>query len=101
VAEEHALLEAKAGRVYCSVLYPPESDDLFSPTGVWLDDTELRAGVAYLVAPGSKLAFGTSDNVYIAEFEEQGGAGGMSAMLMQGLAGSAAPEVKEMLDGLQ
>ena len=54
-----------------------------------------------MVAPGSKLTFGTADgNALVAEFEEGGGAGGLADMLMKGLASQASKEVQETLQGL-
>ena len=35
-----------------------DADDLLSDTYTWLGANQLRKGVAYLVAPGSSLAFG-------------------------------------------
>lgn len=35
-----------------------DPDDLLSDTHTWLNGSELRHGVAYLVAPGSQLEFG-------------------------------------------
>ncbi len=57
VEQQHAKLERKGGRVFCTALAGDE-DDLLGETHTWMNGTGLRHGVAYLVAPGSTLAFG-------------------------------------------
>lgn len=74
---------------------------MLSSTATWLEGTELRLGVNYMVAPGSTLNFGSADgNALVAEFEEAGGAGGMADMLMKGMASQASKEVQEQLKNL-
>lgn len=57
VQHQHARLERKGGRVFCTAL-AGDADDLLSDTHTWLDGSQLRHGVAYMVAPGAQLAFG-------------------------------------------
>lgn len=47
----------EAHRIWFAALVG-DADDLLSDTHTWLGDNQLRKGVAYLVAPGSSLAFG-------------------------------------------
>ncbi len=58
VKEEHAKLEHKNGRVLCTALGFDEMQPL-SDTHTWMNGTQLRHGVSYMVAPGSVLQFGT------------------------------------------
>ena len=85
MAAEHACIEVKAGRLYCSALVG-DPDNFLDETHTWLNDSELRpgttdfqhstyrhiraiystsqcksfllAGCSYLLSPGAKLAFG-------------------------------------------
>lgn len=57
VAEAHAKLEHKSGRVFCTALL---GEFMTDSTLTWIDGTELRPGVAYMVAPGASIAFGES-----------------------------------------
>ena len=101
VHSEHAKIEYKSGRLFLTALYAADPDNILSSTATWLEGTELRLGVNYMVAPGSKLTFGTADgNALVAEFEEGGGAGGLADMLMKGMASQASKEVQEKLQGL-
>jgi hypothetical protein len=59
VFAEHGKIEYKSGRVFVTAL-SGDVDDFASGTAVWLGEAELRPGVAYMVAPGSILAFGES-----------------------------------------
>jgi hypothetical protein len=43
VAPEHARIERKAGRVFCTALVGDE-DDLFSDTYTWVDGNQIRKG---------------------------------------------------------
>lgn len=101
VASEHARLESKGGRLFCSAIAPCDADDLLAPTGVWLNGVELRSNVSYMVAPGNELSFGEKCNAYVAEFDAAdsavSGGQGMSEMLMRGLAQQASPEVQKII----
>lgn len=55
VAESHAKLEYKSGRLFCTALL---GEFMTDPTLTWIDGVELRPGVAYMVAPGAIIAFG-------------------------------------------
>lgn len=70
---------------------------MLSPTFTWIEGTELRQGVAYLVAPGARVAVGDPSIELWFEFSEQGGAGGIADMLLQGMAATASSEVQEQL----
>jgi hypothetical protein len=92
-------MEFKSGRLFCTALHAANPDALLSPTATWLSGSELRPNVAYMVAPGATLSFGTEGaNALTAEFEEAGGAGGMAEMLMKGMAaGASNAEVQDRL----
>ena len=47
VAEEHACIEVKAGRLYCSALVG-DPDNFLDETRTWLNDSELRPGIPKL-----------------------------------------------------
>ncbi|CAG9466748.1 unnamed protein product [Pedinophyceae sp. YPF-701] len=106
VAPQHARLEMKAKRLMCTALTsdgtPTDPDALLPDTGpsaVRLNGSEIRAGVAYMVAPGARVSFGTEGAPeWEARFEEGGGAGGMADMMMRGMASAASAEVRETLD---
>jgi hypothetical protein len=57
VLAEHAKLEWRGGRLYCTAL-AGDPDDLLAPTAAWIDGSELRPGVQYLVPPNAVLRFG-------------------------------------------
>lgn len=99
VDAEHAKLELKGGRLFCTAL-SGDPELLLSPTRCWLDGSEMRAGVAYMVAPGACLAFGTPENTVTVQFAEQGGSNAMADMLFKGMASQASEEVQQHLDGL-
>ncbi|PRW56301.1 hypothetical protein C2E21_5063 [Chlorella sorokiniana] len=98
VAAQHARLEWKGGRLFCTAL-SADPDLLLAPTNCWLDGVELRPGVSYMVAPGARLAVGTQDNSLAFAFQE-GGSSAMTEMLMKGLAASASKEVQDKLQGM-
>lgn len=71
--------------MYCRVL-AGDADDLSSKTAVWLEDSELRSGVDYMLSPGAQLSFGAQgQNVVTVEFRE-GAEGGMAEMMMNVMA---------------
>ena len=99
VAAEHARLELKSGRLFCTALAAADPDSLLSPTFTWLEGSELRAGVAYLVAPAATLAFGERGaSLVVTEFTESG-SNAMADMLMKGMASQASKEVQDRLEG--
>lgn len=99
VEQRHAQLERKGGRVFITAL-AGDPDDLLSDTHTWLNDSELRHGVAYLVAPGSRLSFGSQEQQYTLQFEEVGSASPAMEMLMKGMASGGSDEVRKQLEGL-
>ncbi|DBA66928.1 TPA: hypothetical protein ACH3X2_002044 [Trebouxia sp. C0005] len=96
VAEEHACIEVKAGRLYCSALVG-DPDNFLDETRTWLNDTELRPGCSYLLTPGAKLAFGDQSEQYIVNFEEKSGPDPIGDMLMKGMLNNASPEVRKQM----
>ncbi|DBB01864.1 TPA: hypothetical protein ACH3X1_000470 [Trebouxia sp. C0004] len=71
VAEEHACIEVKAGRLYCSALVG-DPDNFLDETRTWLNDSELRPGCSYLLTPGAKLAFGNAEQCFIRSAQANG-----------------------------
>lgn len=60
------------------------------------------AGVAYLVAPQSELAFGEPRNIHVVDFEEAGGSNAMFETLLKGMAAGASEDVKkQVMDSLE
>ena len=57
--------------------------NVFADSYAWLDGNQLRQGVAYMVAPGSALAFGDLDTSYTLKFEEAGSVSPAMEMLMK------------------
>jgi FHA domain len=79
------ILHRPHGRMYCRCL-AGDAESLSSKTAVWLEETELRSGVDYMLSPGAKLSFGTQgQNVVRVEFHE-GVEGGMAEMMMNVMA---------------
>lgn len=102
MAAEHARLELKSGRLFCTALSAMDPDNMLSPTATWIDGTQLRSNVAYMVAPGAVLRFGDGGPEFVvSHFTEAGGAGGMAEMLMKGMASQASGEVQEQLKSLE
>ncbi|KAA6425567.1 MAG: hypothetical protein FRX49_04464 [Trebouxia sp. A1-2] len=82
VAEEHACIEVKAGRLYCSALVG-DPDNFLDETRTWLNDTELRPG--------------DQSEQYIVNFEEKSGPDPIGDMLMKGMLNNASPEVRKQM----
>lgn len=97
VAEEHACIEIKAGRLYCSPLLG-DPDNFLDDTRTWLNDSELRSGCSYLLTPGAKLAFGDKSQQYVINFEEKSGPDPIGDMLMKGMLSRASPEVQKHME---
>lgn len=98
---EHARLEWKSGRLFCTALFPVDPDDLMSPTRSWIEDSEMLPGVAYMVAPGTCMSFGEwGANTIVAEFSESSADSSIANMLMKGMASQASSEVRSKLEGL-
>jgi hypothetical protein len=101
VSPEHAKFEFKSGRLFCTALSAKDPDNLLSPTATWVEGIELRPNVSYMCSPNATLCFGTpGSNTFIAEFEESGGGGAMTDMLLKGMASQASKEVQERLNDL-
>jgi len=109
----HAKLEVKGGRLFCTALTAgtkpiPDPSDIYAmpPSSqvsqVFIDDNEIRPGVAYLVAPAATIRFGTDPSdalaTWVAHFEEQNNTSPIMEMMMKGMAQSASEDVKKKLD---
>lgn len=100
----------KSSRVFARVEKGGEEgvDDLGLPllatdSGVFLEGTQMRMGVDYLVSANGVISFGEEGNeCFIVEFEEQSpaasGGDAVSKMLMQGMAAGASKDVREALE---
>eukprot|EP00803_Ostreobium_quekettii_P000731 evm.model.scf_636EXC.3 EVM.evm.TU.scf_636EXC.3 scf_636EXC:14599-18090(-) len=97
VSPEHAQLEIVNGRVMCTALVGDE-EDLFSKSYTWMDGTELRKGVQYMVPPGASLAFGDEAAAYRLDFEEKGGTSPLVHGMMKMMASQCGEEAQSMLD---
>ena len=99
IAQEHAKLQWKGGRVYCTAL-AGKPGDFMADTFTWvMPDTQLRGGVDYLISPGAELSFGElGSNLLKVDFAEAGGNSAMVDMLMKGMAQTGSAEVRKMLD---
>eukprot|EP01023_Acetabularia_acetabulum_P005401 TRINITY_DN121_c0_g2_i2.p2 TRINITY_DN121_c0_g2~~TRINITY_DN121_c0_g2_i2.p2 ORF type:complete len:176 (+),score=28.02 TRINITY_DN121_c0_g2_i2:110-637(+) len=97
VRDEHAKILIQGSRVKC-VAVLGEGAKLLDPTFTWLEGTEMRNGVEYLVESGDKLTFGEEDqNVFVVEYEQkEGQSTAVMEMMMKGMAKSK--EVQEALE---
>jgi hypothetical protein len=93
----HAEVIQRGGRVFCRAL-AGDPNDLKSHTRTWiLPDTELRAGVDYMLTPGAEVSFGEKGgNVVIVEFEE-GGSGGIAQVMMGAMSQGASSAVRDRM----
>jgi len=96
VAEEHACIELRKGRLYCTALVG-DPDNFMDDTFTWLNDSEIRPGCSYLLTPGAKLAFGEQDHQYTLQFDEKSGPDPLGDMLMKGMMSQASPEVQKKM----
>jgi hypothetical protein len=55
VAGQHCQLQQQGKQVFAKALVGQE---MWDDTGCWLDEVPMRPGVSYVLANGSKLAFG-------------------------------------------
>eukprot|EP00882_Tetradesmus_deserticola_P006875 GHRQ01007242.1.p1 GENE.GHRQ01007242.1~~GHRQ01007242.1.p1 ORF type:complete len:170 (+),score=30.73 GHRQ01007242.1:122-631(+) len=94
VAAEHAELQQKGKQVFLKAL---QGESVFDRTYTWIDDTEARANVSYVLASGSALAFGEQQQAFVVEFEEPSGANPLVEMMMKGMAASADEQVQKEL----
>lgn len=100
VLPEHAKIELKSGRVFCTALQSNQ-DDLISQANVWIDGVQIIFGVSYIVAPRSKITFGLSDSDgVVLEFEEGAANDEVMNLLIKGMVSGASPEVKEIINDL-
>ena len=88
----HAELAFRNGRVFLTAGCTEDNDPgaLTAPSHTFVDQTEIRRCVAYMVTPHTDLSFGAApgDNVMQVSFEEQEGSNPMMEMIMRGMARS-------------
>jgi hypothetical protein len=93
----HAEILHRGHRVYCRALVG-DAGDFSSKSYTWLEDTELRCGVDYMLSPGSKLYFGEAGNNMVrVEFDEGAEGGGMAQMMMSAMAQGANEEIRDRM----
>lgn len=108
ILPEHCSIRLKSGRLFCRCSVDQMDDDGFglnvgipSDTHVYLEGSQLRGGVDYMVPPNAKICFGEDNSLeyVIAEFEEVSGSGqeAMSEMLMRGMVSSGSKDVQDAL----
>lgn len=98
VLGEHAILEARNGRVFLTGLRDKDAINILAARSLlWLNGAEIRPGVAYMVASGSKVHVGEagSNELVIDGWEEQAAASPLLKMMMQQMASS--DEVRQKL----
>jgi len=73
---------------------------LTADSHVYLEGSQMRLGVDYMVSPDATLRFGEVDGEgLVAEFDEaERGDDGLSRMLLQGMASTASQSVREALN---
>lgn len=108
ICPEHCIISLRSGRVFCRCVGnddAPKVDDLLmvpADTNVYMEGSQLREGVDYLVPPNGKIYFGENNGIeyVIAEFDEVSGSGqeAMSEMLMKGMASTGSKDVRDALD---
>ena len=104
VAPQHAQLIKKGAQVFLLPLTGRDEDALATwsgRSGCFINGTEARSGVRYVLGNGSRLAFG-SDTAgdYVVNFTESSGANPLVSLLMDGLAAGASPDVRDALKKL-
>ena len=108
ILHEHCAIRLKSGRLFCRCTIDQADDDALglnigipSDTHVYLEGSQLRGGVDYMVPPNAKICFGENDSIeyVIAEFEEVSGSGqeAMSEMLMKGMVSGGSKDVQDAL----
>eukprot|EP00242_Pyramimonas_sp_CCMP2087_P013617 CAMPEP_0198198146 /NCGR_PEP_ID=MMETSP1445-20131203/1626_1 /TAXON_ID=36898 /ORGANISM="Pyramimonas sp., Strain CCMP2087" /LENGTH=192 /DNA_ID=CAMNT_0043867617 /DNA_START=209 /DNA_END=787 /DNA_ORIENTATION=+ len=100
VSAKHARIDRKGSTVYIT--------DLETKGGTYIEDTRLRAGVAYLLGPGSLVRLGGSEEIgsgteFTVSFEAAE-TSAMDEMLLNAFQskfkGSASEEMKKILDDM-
>ena len=110
LADVSCAVFVKSSRVFARVDNAGQAGDdelglslLTVNSGVFLEGSQMRMGVEYLVSPNAVISFGEEGNeCFVVEFEEDssGSSGGdaMSKLLMQGMAAGASKDVREALE---
>jgi hypothetical protein len=97
------VVEVKSGRTFLTAQKNADSLNLFTArSATWLNGSEIRPGVAYMLAPGSTVSFGAEAaaaggvGFTVQTPEEKSAASPLMQMMMQNLAQS--DEVKKRLE---
>lgn len=109
ILPEHCAIRLKSGRLFCRCTVEEMEDDGLGlhvgfpvDTYVYLEGSQLRGGVDYMIPPNAKICFGEDNSLeyVIAEFEEVSGSGqeAMSEMLMKGMVSGGAKDVQDALE---
>ncbi|KAG2444580.1 hypothetical protein HXX76_001325 [Chlamydomonas incerta] len=93
-ADEHAVITQKGKQTFLKALV---GESVLDDSRTWVDGTQLRPGVAYVLGAGSRLAFGEERQAFTIEFEQAAGSNPLVEMMMKGMASGSSPEVKKQL----
>ncbi|KAG2444583.1 hypothetical protein HXX76_001328 [Chlamydomonas incerta] len=103
-ADEHAVITQKGKQTFLKALV---GESVLDDSRTWVDGTQLRPGVAYVLGAGSRLAFGEGGGrpvrhgeerqAFTIEFEQAAGSNPLVEMMMKGMASGSSPEVKKQL----
>jgi len=99
VDPQHAKLNQKGKQVFLTALV---GESVFDDTNTWVDGSQLRSNVAYVLQAGAMVAFGSSEAAgekFTVNFEEPTGSNPLVEMLMQGAMAGASADVKKAMDG--
>ncbi|GMH36407.1 hypothetical protein BSKO_04275 [Bryopsis sp. KO-2023] len=99
VGDEHARIELKQGRVYCTALVGEEGS-LTAESYTWIDGNPIRPGIAYMLSPGSNVAIGEESNSLKLDFEETGGASWVVENMVKMMANQCTDEGKQEVEKL-
>ncbi|KAI8467523.1 MAG: hypothetical protein J3K34DRAFT_370257 [Monoraphidium minutum] len=98
VEPRHATFTQKGKQLFLTALV---GESVFDDSRTWVDGSEARPNVAYVLPTGARLAFGSADGKlggsFRVEFEEPSGSNPLVEMLIQGAAAGASAEVRAVL----
>mmetsp|Transcript_2933 Transcript_2933/g.6424 ORF Transcript_2933/g.6424 Transcript_2933/m.6424 type:complete len:178 (-) Transcript_2933:941-1474(-) len=101
IASEHAVIEFKKSQFFCRALV---GEDMFDSSSCFLNGTEMRPRVAYLMGSGATLGLGPGGSSQVLlqlEYQEGSGSNPLLEMMAKGLAAKSTNEdVKQALKGM-
>ncbi|KAG2449137.1 hypothetical protein HYH02_005885 [Chlamydomonas schloesseri] len=93
-ADQHAVITQKGKQTFLKALV---GESVLDDSRTWLDGTQLRPGVSYVLGAGSRLAFGDERQAFTIDFEQAAGSNPLVEMMMKGMVAGSSPEVKKQL----